>query len=354
MRDWQRFAVGIAAVLLLAEATLRVLPVSTGLSYQPSRADDPIVRGKPYRDYVYSTGWNLRLARREHLNNFGYPADEDYDPGVANITVVGDSYIEGLALAPEERFQTALEEQLRRPIRVYGLGRSGSGPAQKLAVAQWAFSTFHPQSVVINLSEGDMSSLAASPGDFHFSLEEGQCRLVGSDRPRDGVFLRLIKHAALYNYLFYNLKVQATLAAMIHQGTVHTGATHAPTGSTFEPLIAKCFMDLLPQTVPLPANRVVFIIGSNLDGVYERHESRKSDMNALSIALGQHGYGVVQTDQIFRADYRQFALPLSFRPTDDHWNARAERLVAGEVANRLGTVLDGAEKLNEGAASRSE
>ena len=59
MRSFMEVVLGVVAVLVLCELLLRALPVATGLSYQPSSAQNPVVRGAPDSDYTFSIGWNM-------------------------------------------------------------------------------------------------------------------------------------------------------------------------------------------------------------------------------------------------------------------------------------------------------
>jgi hypothetical protein len=325
---------GIALVLFVCELLLRMLPVATGLSYQPSNDASPVVHGMPDHDYIYSAGWNLRLVRHGHLNNFGFPADSDYDPSKPNILVIGDSYIEGLMLHPDERLQSVLQQQLHQQIKVYGLGRAGSSMAQKLGVAQWAIPIFHPQVVVFNLSEGDVAESRTSvAGDFFIQTPDGGCRLDRTSRPPESDLAHLAKESSLYHYLTNNLKIVSVFGYILPHSNAGSASADAIAASNDSAV--QCIMQLLPHLVGLPPERVVFIVGTSLDAIYSDQPSPGLDIDSLAASLQTHGYGLVSAEPLFRQDYRTFRLPLSFRPTDDHWNARALRLIAQALAWRL-------------------
>jgi hypothetical protein len=343
MRDCLRILLGAAAVLLLVELVLRVLPVSTGLSYQASSPMDPIIRGKPNLDYTYSSGWNLRMVQHGRLNNYGFPADENYDPNAPNIIVVGDSYVESLMLKPADRMQDRLEQQLRHQVRVYGIGRSGSDLAQKLGAAQWAFSVFHPQLVIINLNDTDVAaSLINTPGDFYVSLHGSHCELLRSERPAEPQIEHLLRASHLFHYLTANLRITVTLGHMFGGGNAALRKLYAPENARLREAVATCVTHLLPKLVPLPPARVMFVIGSDLDDIYAGRPARELDVEPVARAVELAGYQVIRTDPIFRQDYLAHRMPLSFRPVDDHWNARAQALVARAVAARVQPLLGNA------------
>ncbi|HEY6454256.1 MAG TPA: hypothetical protein VIY90_03135 [Steroidobacteraceae bacterium] len=343
MRDWLRILLGAIAVIAMMELLLRALPVSTGLSYQASSAQNPVVRGKPNLDYTYSSGWNLRMVQHGHLNNFGFPAVDDYDPNAPNIIVVGDSYVESLMLRPADRLQVRLEQQLHHLVRVYGIGRSGSNLAQKLGAAKWAFSVFRPKVVIINLNDTDVASSLTSPaGDFYFSLRDKKCELLRTERPPEGLIGNLVRSSMLYHYLTANLRITVTLRHIFGGGETALWQLYAPESAPIRARIAACVIQLLPELIHLPPERVIFVIGSDLDGVYGSLPARELDIDPVTAALELAGYQVVRSDPIFRKDYAIYHMPLSFRPVDDHWNARAQALVAAAVAARVGPLLIGA------------
>jgi hypothetical protein len=340
MRDWLRILLGAAAVIAIAEIALWALPVSTGLHYRASTSQDPIIRGTPNQDYTYSTGWNLRMVQHGHLNNFGFPAAEDYDPNVPNIIVVGDSYVESLMLRPADRLQTRLEQQLNHRVHVYGIGRSGSDLAQKLGEAQWAFSVFHPQLVIINLNDTDAaSSLINKPGDFYLSVNGNNCELLRSERPPESGMVSRLRSSMLFHYVTANLRITVSLRHMFGGGEAALWRLYAPESAPVRAQVATCATHLLPQLIPLPRERVVFIIGTDLDDIYAQRPARDLDIDPVTSALESAGYQVVRTDPIFRRDYLAFRMPLSFRPIDEHWNARAQALVADVVASRVASLV---------------
>jgi hypothetical protein len=336
MRTLVKLLLGVVIILVLTEVLLRMLPVATGLDYQPSSAQEPVVRGMPNYDYTYSAGWNMRLVHHGHLNNFGYPADADYDPLKPNILVIGDSYIEALMLNPRERLQSLLQQHLHNAIQVYGLGRSGSSLAQKLGVAHWAIPIFRPRAVVINLSEYDIAeSMSALSGDYYLDMAGGDCRLDRTDRPATRALVRNIKEAALYHYLYDNLKIQATLGNVFQPQAV--GEPEPDNGLLDR--ATRCFVRLIPQQIGLAPDRVVFLVGADLGTIYRNQPPWPLDVYPLADLLDREGYAVVRSEPLLRGDYRSYHLPVSSRPTDDHWNGRGQRLAAEAVARRVDLIL---------------
>jgi len=68
----------LAACLVVAEVVLRFLPVASGTRTLAVNAQNPVFHFTPNRDFVFSTGWDMDLANRGHVNNAGFLNDQDY------------------------------------------------------------------------------------------------------------------------------------------------------------------------------------------------------------------------------------------------------------------------------------
>ncbi|HET9474369.1 MAG TPA: hypothetical protein VFO82_10775, partial [Steroidobacteraceae bacterium] len=90
------FFAGIGATLVLLEGTLWLLPVIKGTYAADPRPSWPVHTMIPNSRYTYSIGWNLQNIHRGRINNYGYAAPFDYQPGSGGVAVFGDSYIESL------------------------------------------------------------------------------------------------------------------------------------------------------------------------------------------------------------------------------------------------------------------
>lgn len=335
---------GMLLVAVLGEAALRFFPVITSMEYRATTPDDPIVRGKADSEYVFSKGWNFRLAHRGHLNNFGYPADRNYETGQRNIVVIGDSYIEGLMVAPEERLQSRLEAMLAPGTRVYGLGRSGQELPQYLGVAQWAGRVFEPDAIVINLIAGDLDNAQVrTPGDYYFALGEGgnTCELGHTERFPKPQWTELARDSALINYLLYNLRFSEAVATAKKS---LFGAVAAPAKTEAEidgrrRAVAACFLERI-GSVGLPKERLIFILDGYTPAIYDpRTKAPLRDIDVFADAAEREGYPVIRLQPILLRDHAASKGRYDFRPVDAHWNGRTHQLAAEAVHALLQPLL---------------
>src|SRR5207248_11411494 len=93
--------------LAIAEGIFRLLPVHTGFEVQPVNAENPIIRFRPNRDFLYSHGAFLTNVNHGHVNNDGFINNQDYDAGDTRplLAVIGDSYIEAAMVSYPQRLQ---------------------------------------------------------------------------------------------------------------------------------------------------------------------------------------------------------------------------------------------------------
>jgi hypothetical protein len=69
-----------------------------------------------------------------------------------------------------------------------------------------------------------------------------------------------------------------------------------------------------------------------MSSVYTGTDASASDVTPLVNELRRRGHPVLLAEEVFAADFQRNRLPLSFWPTDDHWNARAHLLLAHEIS----------------------
>lgn len=339
---------GCLATVAGMEIVLRGLPVATGMAYEPTSADSPVMRGKPNYDYVYSKGWNFRMVQHGRLNNFGYPAETDYTPGARSVLVIGDSYIEGLMLPPSARLQSQLEGLLGQSVPIYGLGRSGSELSQYLGVAHWGSTVFKPEAIVFNLVEHDVdNSLKKKIGDYNFDLRDGACRLDRSDRVAPAAIVQQASKSMVGGYFRRNLKlvegIKSTVSALSPSVPVVASAEVDRSAE-----ISQCFFRLVGDMTGLPKERLIFVIDGDSPAIYSGKPSKRRDIDSFADLAEAAGYPVIRMQAVFQRDYASARASYDFRPIDAHWNGHAHRLAAQAVAEKLSItrVADGSAAAN--------
>src|SRR5256885_14800605 len=128
----------------IAEGICQLLPVHSAFEVQPVNADNPIIRFRPNRDYLYSHGALLTNVNRGHVNNYGFVNDQDYQPGDAHplLAVIGDSYIEAGMVPYPLTLQGRLAAEQNGNRRGYSFGASRTSPLEFLLFTVYARGRF--------------------------------------------------------------------------------------------------------------------------------------------------------------------------------------------------------------------
>lgn len=194
-RTWKRrlllLSIGLGIGLLVAEVTLRLLP----LRFRPAVAYEPDVHcGARLRPN--QSGWQYKEGNcRVFVNSRGLRDREhtvNKPAGVYRIAVLGDSYAEAAQVDQTETFWAVLEEQLQQclpagyqGIEVINFGVSGYGTAQELQMLRHYVHEYEPDLVLLAfLSANDIrnNSRALEPAKSRpfFILEDDQLVLDNS------------------------------------------------------------------------------------------------------------------------------------------------------------------------------
>ena len=338
------FAAGIAGTLLLLEAALRVLPVLRGTYAADPRASWPIHTMIPNTQFTYSTGWNLQNIHRGRINNFGYAAPIDYEPGRGGIAVFGDSYVESLMNEYGDTLQGALNDYLEAPRKVMSFGMSGAEMPDYLGTASLVRDRFAPEWAVFVITLGDFTrGFSASPGYFEWdSRRSPPIRLVPEiHRSELSKWLRTV---ALIRYLRGNLSMRPSELISLRRGS----DTAAGSARCVPEVLSKEDEDLLaafarglPQAAGLKPANVILVFDSDRKAIYAGRSATQAQgcpqratlaNDRLKVIAAQRGIHVIDSDPVFRRHFSAGLGPVDRSPMDAHWNPAAHRLMAQEVA----------------------
>jgi hypothetical protein len=369
-------AVSTAIPFVLAEITLRFLPVSTSLFGQPVNETSPVFRFLPDRDYLWSRDWNFSIVNGGHVNSSGFVSDRDYETDTTSplLAVIGDSYVEATMLPYAETLQGRLAAKVARHGRVCSFAASAAPLSQYLAWARHAREIYRPDAMVFVIvgNDFDESLLAYRqwPGFHHYAEDAGgMLKLIRIDY-EPNPWRVLVQHSALARYLLFNLQVMPTLVrtksaigehwkrltsadsdrdggegtkgiARKGEGTVEgrqylgnvPRVVKAKRVADAKRAIDAFFRDLLGMAGLAPA-RILFVV----DGV--RYPSVTHNPDDYFIYIRRYfmarakalDYGAIDMDHHFLPENEANGTRFEF-PTDGHWNAAAHGLAAKAVAD---------------------
>jgi hypothetical protein len=294
---------------------------------------NPVLRGTPFWKYVYSEGWNFRLESHGSLNNEGFIATRDYQCTAAgSVLIIGDSYVQAAAVPPELNMHALLSKRLQ-PVSVFGLGRAGGAVPDYLAMARWGIARFCPRILVFLIVTGDVEdSLTPKPGGYHFARTATGYRLSRTDRPELTEGEKLLNRSKLFRYLYDNLAF--TVNSPLHRAPPATSVTANATVRTAWRGASDFFLSELADTFPQQKVILLFFHGRRA-GVF----TYDADIDVLRDLAIERGFHVRDLAESFTAYESRTGQRLDFAPVDTHWNARAHRFVADQLAPMLADML---------------
>lgn len=233
MRRWLQIPLALAALLLVLEGLLRLLPVSSA-TLIADHAGLGIPTYPPGHAWTTSTGWDLRNAHRHRANVQGFLAAQDFQRNPDAVALIGDSFVEASMLAPEDRLAPQLAARLSRPV--YAIGSPGSALLDYGVRLQWAAREFGIRDAVLLLERGDVrQSRCGSGNNMSLCMDPRSGALVRVELPAPGLAKRILRNSALAQYLMGQLKLEpaallANVQRQLHGAEGTPAPTHAPSG----------------------------------------------------------------------------------------------------------------------------
>ena len=341
------FGIGVIATLLVLELSIRALPVIAGTYAGDPRPQWPVHTMIPNSSYTSSTGWNLQNVHRGRINNYGYAAPDDYEPGKADVAVFGDSYVEALMNDYRDTLAGSLNDYLAEDQRVLSFGMSGAEMPDYLGTAELVGREFSPRWAVFLITAGDFThGFNASPGYFEWDATRSPpIRLVPEiHRSALSKFTRTV---GLVRYLRGNLSFQLREVVKLRRGADHVAGITRCTDEVLskdDEALLEAYVRALPEALRLPPGQVILVFDADRRGIYAgtpaaapkgcrtRALLANQRLAQLARAAGMH---VIDTEPLFRRHFEAGLGPLDRSPLDAHWNPAAHRLVARELARLI-------------------
>ena len=335
---------GILLAAMLAEAILRLLPVSTGYHLGAVDPARPIAHGEPGFRYTYSRDWSFHLANSGRLNNYGFRSSYDYSPDSEALVVIGNSFIQADALDPRETLAERMGAQLRRPV--FAIGVDGFSLADYLAATRWAGAAFHPDTLVVLLTTGDLShSCTRRLGEHYLASDRGAMSLALVERPATSRFKRLVNDSRLFRYVYDNLRASANWAKGWRRDDDAPpdpdafAALLGCTDKTYQDAATEFLLNSFQEIEKSGSARVVFALAPG----YRREQlvvaGGTRDVDTFALHAIDAGFEVVRLAADFSAALHAGA-KLDFLPIDGHWNAQANAIAANVIAAAISVRPD--------------
>lgn len=334
---------GFAAVLLLLELVLRILPVSTA-TMTGYHLDPDVITYPPGHEWTTSTGWDLRNVQHLRANNWGFASERDFDPDPNAIALIGDSYVEAAMLNAADRPGRRLESLLGGKHPVFAFGSPGTALIDHAQRLRLASDRLQVRQVIIWLEQGDARRSLCGSGNVHSQCLDPQTLALRVERrPPPSAVQLWARHSALAQYLFGQLKFQPAVfwRVLFARSTPEepkkgAAAPQAPAIGTLTPparrvidaVVARFFDDAAPY---MP-RRLLFVVDGRRAGPAAVSTSVDLERAYLILQLRASGADVIDLEPVFAQYATGSSRSLEVGPYDAHLNAVGVQLVMQQVA----------------------
>ena len=343
-RSFLTFTVPPATVLvflLLAEAVLRLLPVSGSLQVQPVTERHPILHFAPNRDFVWSRNWNFSQVNSIHVNNAGFVNQQDYavEDGAPAIAVIGDSFVEATIVPPGETLHARLADRFKGRARVMSFGASGAALSQYLVWADHARRVYRPAAMIFVVVGNDfdqsLMKYKHAPG-FHYFVEGPDGLKLSRVNYDPGFWRRRLRHSALIRYLVLNVRI-GRFASAIAKPADFIGNMPAHLSETVVAdagRAVRAFLDQAPQAAGLSPEHIFFVVDGLRAALYDAPALEQAT-NSYFVRLRKtfmdeanaRGFTVIDLGPLFATAYARDGRRFEY-PDEGHWNGYTHGLAA--------------------------
>jgi hypothetical protein len=338
----------ISALVVLAvslELLFRVLPVSTA-TLTGYYVDPSLLTYPPGHRWTTSSGWDLRNAHRLQANNVGFAADRDFAPDPNAVALIGDSFVEASMLDAPDRPAAQLESALDRQRPVYAMGGPGSSLLDYAERMRWAHQRFAVRDVVVMMEVGDVRQSLCGSGHVHAACLDAKTLAPRIETlPAPGAFKQLLRHSALAQYIFSQLKLNASslwlsVVRQSRPGQVVSaagaqGATTRTADFRVVDAVAGRFFERIKE---LRLNRLVIVLDSDRADLWARQVTVDPERQRFIELARAEGAAVIDTQPVYAAHAASSRLRLEVGPYDAHLNRLGVRLTMSEAARALTAI----------------
>ncbi len=316
---------GALGLLLLLEALLRLLPVSTAT--RTGYTLDPLILSyPPQHSFRVATGWDLRNPQTLRANNLGFVDDQDARAQPGQWALIGDSYVESSMLDAPDRPGAQLRRALgpQRPLTV--MGAPGSSLLDYAERIRWASQNLAIHDFVLVLEAGDIRQALCGSGNVHGPCLNRQtlAPAVETQAPPSPA-KRWLRESALAQYLVGQIRLSpATLFERWRAGGRPAAAAPPPPPpddpSTPLPDVDAVSQAFFERVRPHATGRLVLVVDFDHDRpalVDARMARERQRFMALARAQGAR---VVDMAPVYAAHRANSTLALSVGPYDGHLN----------------------------------
>lgn len=286
----------------------------------------------------FSTGRLAEYVVPWRVNNDGWNSGIDYAK-IGNrkkdlVAVIGDSYVEGFYVKWSDHFASRLSTYLHDKYDVYAFGASGMPFSQYILTARYLKEMYGPKYVICYVGRNDfvgsIANQVRNPISFQLFRDENDSLLEKMPQIHKPSVMRFAYYSAFIRYLIANTGMTLGMASKDNQEIKpNNGQKNQKENNHLD--VARYILSKL--YVENPGTEFIFLIDGSRQAIYENTDKPTSIDEAVILkqAIDELGGHYVDMNDRFYSDYKANHILLNF-PDNYHWNARANDLVAQELA----------------------
>jgi len=300
---------------------------------------------------INSRGWNFISQPQKEIA----PSESNFK----TLVVIGDSYIEGLQVSPQENLAYLLQKKLIKSAHVHAFGKSGAPLSQYLHISRYSKKILSPDVLIFNLVENDFweSSRDWHPEKKHFlqfTFDSSSYQYI-ENLPSDPLLdrklprlRRLLYKSALMRYLVYNLQVfsrnqyispqnklfmQTNKDSTLHSASNFT-KSQDPTSQKMRQLISAIFTKIREE---FPHTKIIFLMDGDRFAITHALPHDQTYLYHKSIVFENCRYikaNCIDLHPIQKKYYLKTHQDL-YSGNDYHWNKNMHQLAAEVLAQQI-------------------
>jgi hypothetical protein len=332
---------GSVISILGLELILQILPVKNTSEFKPNNINEPVLRAQTdiLREPI---DWKFSQTQHRKFNNYGFLDNNNFQPNTMPVAVIGDSYVQSSMLPYAETVTGRINARLgAQQIPVYSYGVPGYSLAGYVGTAEYVTNTFKPRAYVFIITKSDLdASLTASSGSYYLDSD----RTLQFENGAPSRLKQLLDKSAIYRYTERQLRFdweKILRENVFRQKQKQLTAANDPQklGSERQQT-ANVLLDYLREKTSVKPTNTIFIIDTDRDYLYGRNPNfDRQELSIFREVAKAKGYRTIDTNDIFAPYYRTTRKQVDFLPTDFHWNAKGNELVADKLYPELRQLL---------------
>ena len=338
----------LAITLLFFEILFRtpLLPASN----MPFSTQDPVYFIPTYdatktRDGLYTSGSLAQFRLKWRINNDGYMYARDFLPpetrNASCIAIIGDSYIEGLAISYRSHLATKLQDLVGDSFAVYPFGVAGAPLSEYEMIVRYVCEKYDPQIIIMFISK---EGIEKSIRNYFY-----ETRMLQNEVKQDSIqvclpifyppntYLRFLRNSAFARYIILNKELMLANFARYRRNVPALIPLPVMNEAKNQHFSQEVTNRIVRNLVKLAGTRkILFVVDADREAIYRDH-NRPSPIQPYcylqNACIGTPCELLDLTDNFCR-EYQHNHVRFS-EGEDYHWSNYGHSIVANAVFEKL-------------------